>query len=59
MASAGNVPVTYMPVVDGLLHDRYGTNAMYYGEAGLCVAAAVIFAILVLASGRLLRRAAA
>jgi MFS family permease len=59
MASAGNVPVTYMPVVDGVLHDQYGTNAMFYGEAGLCVAAAVLFGLLVIASSRLLRTAPA
>jgi MFS family permease len=57
MASAGNVPVTYMPVVDGVLHDKYGTNAMFYGEAGLCVAAAVLFGLMVVASGRLLKPA--
>jgi MFS family permease len=48
MASVANVPVTYMPVVDGLLHDRLGTNAMFYGEAGLCAAAAVLFGLLVM-----------
>jgi MFS family permease len=57
MASAGNVPVTYMPVVDGVLHDKYGTNAMFYGEAGLCVAAAVLFGLMVVASRRLLKPA--
>ncbi len=58
MASVANVPVTVMPLVDGVLHDRHGTNAMFYGEAGLSVAAAAIFAVVVLASGRLLRKAA-
>jgi MFS family permease len=57
MASVANVPVTLMPIVDGTLHDRHGTNAMFYGEAGLSVAAAVIFGFIVLASGRLLRKA--
>jgi MFS family permease len=57
MASVANVPVTFMPVVDGVLHDRYGTNAMYYGEAGLCVAAALLFSLIVIASRRLSRRA--
>ena len=55
MASVANVPVTFMPIVDGTLHDRHGTNAMFYGEAVLSVAAAVIFGTIVLASGRLLR----
>ncbi|HEY4031915.1 MAG TPA: MFS transporter [Caulobacteraceae bacterium] len=58
MASVANVPVTFMPVVDGVLHDRHGTNAMFYGEAGLAVAAAVLFGAVALASRRLLRRAA-
>jgi MFS family permease len=56
MASVANVPVTVMPIVDGVLHDKHGTNAMFYGEAALSVAAAVIFGAIVLASGRLLRR---
>jgi MFS family permease len=58
MASVANVPVTYMPVVDGMLHDKYGTNAMFYGEGGLAVAAAVLFGGIVVASGRLLKPAA-
>jgi MFS family permease len=59
LASVANVPVTFMPIVDGTLHDRHGTNAMFYGEAALSVTAAVLFAVIVMASGRLLRRAAA
>jgi len=55
MASVANVPVTFMPVVDGLLHDRHGTNAMFHGEAALSVAAAVLFGLVVLASRRLLK----
>jgi MFS family permease len=58
MASISNVPVAVMPLVDGTLHDSHGANAMFYGEAALSVAAAVIFGAIVLASGRLLRRAA-
>lgn len=58
MASVANVPVAFMPVVDGVLHDRHGTNAMFHGEAALTVAAALLFAVTVLASGRLLRKAA-
>jgi hypothetical protein len=45
-------------VVDGVMHDRFGTNAMFYGEAGLSVAAAVLFAVIVVASGKLLKKAA-
>jgi MFS transporter, PAT family, beta-lactamase induction signal transducer AmpG len=48
MASAGNVPITIMPLVDGTLHDRYGTAAMFYGEAALSVAAALLFGLVVL-----------
>jgi MFS family permease len=59
MASVANVPVTFMPIVDGVLHDRYGTNAMYYGEAGLAVAAAVLFPVVVIASRRVWKPAAA
>jgi MFS family permease len=51
MASVANVPVTYMPVVDGLLHDRLGTNAMFHGEAALSVAAALLFGLVVLIWG--------
>jgi PAT family beta-lactamase induction signal transducer AmpG len=58
MASVSNVPITVMPLVDGTLHDRYGANAMFYGEAGLSVAAAVLFAAVAAASGRLLGRGA-
>jgi MFS transporter, PAT family, beta-lactamase induction signal transducer AmpG len=58
MASVANVPVTFMPVVDGVLHDRHGTNAMFYGEAALSVAAAVLFGVVVVASGRLIRKPA-
>ncbi len=48
MASVANVPVFFMPIVDGLLHDRHGTNAMFYGEAALSVAAALLFGLVVL-----------
>jgi MFS family permease len=58
MASVANVPVTFMPIVDGVLHDKHGTNAMFYGEAALSVAAAVVFGAIVLASGRLLKERA-
>ena len=51
MASFANVPVTIMPWFDGMMHDRHGTNAMFYGEAALSVAAAVLFGLIVLASG--------
>jgi PAT family beta-lactamase induction signal transducer AmpG len=49
MASVSNVPVAFMPIVDSQLHDRHGTNAMFYGEAVLSVAAALLFAAVVVA----------
>jgi hypothetical protein len=49
MASVSNVPIAVMPLVDGTLHDQHGSNAMFYGEAALSVAAAVLFGLLVLA----------
>jgi MFS family permease len=49
MASVSNVPIMVMPLVDGALHDRHGTNAMFYGEAALTVAAALLFGLVVLA----------
>ena len=58
MASVANVPVTVMPWFDGMMHDRHGTNAMFYGEAGLSVAAAALFALIAVASGQRLRKAA-
>jgi len=48
MASVANVPITIMPLIDGLLHDRHGTNAMFYGEAALSVAAALLFGLVIL-----------
>lgn len=48
MASISNVPVAAMPLVDGMLHDQSGTNAMFYGEAALSVAAAALFGLVVL-----------
>jgi len=41
----GNVPVAYMPVALGWLHDGWSSTAMLVGEAGLGIAAA-IFAVL-------------
>jgi MFS family permease len=52
MASVSNVPVTAVPWLDGILHDRYGTPAMFYGEAVENVAAAILFALLVIATRR-------
>ena len=48
MASVSNVPITVMPLVDGALHDSHGTNAMFYGEAALSVAAALLFGLVIL-----------
>jgi hypothetical protein len=41
-----------MPIVDGFLHDRAGTNAMFFGESALSIASAMMFALLVLAIRR-------
>jgi len=48
MASVSNVPVAAMPLIDGMLHDQHGANAMFYGEAALSVGAALFFGLLVL-----------
>ena len=48
MASVSNVPIAIMPLVDGALHDRHGSNGMFYGEAALSVAAALLFGLVVM-----------
>jgi len=50
MASVSNVPITVMPLVDGVFHDKGGSNLMFYGESALSIAAAVLFALLVRAT---------
>jgi PAT family beta-lactamase induction signal transducer AmpG len=52
IASVSNVPVLYMPLVDGWLHDRHGTNAMFFGETAISIAAALFFGAVVVATRR-------
>ena len=46
LAAASNVPIAAMTDVDGVFHDRYGTNTMLFGEAGLALVAIMGFALL-------------
>jgi PAT family beta-lactamase induction signal transducer AmpG len=52
MASVSNVPVLYMPLVDGWLHDTHGTNAMFFGETAISIAAALFFGAVVVGTRR-------
>jgi len=52
MASAANVPVSYMVLVDTHLHDSFGTNWMFFGESALSIAAGLLFALLVVSTRR-------
>lgn len=44
LASVSNLPVAFMTATDGVLHDRYGSSGMLYGEAGVAVLAVIGFA---------------
>jgi MFS transporter, PAT family, beta-lactamase induction signal transducer AmpG len=46
LAAASNVPVAAMTDIDGVFHDRYGTNAMLYSEAAVALLAITGFALL-------------
>ena len=46
LASLSNVPIYYMTIIDGAAHDRWNTTGMFFTEAGLAAAAAVIFVVL-------------
>ena len=52
LASVSNIPIAWMTATDGVFHDRYGSNGMLYGEAGLAIVAIIGMALLV----RLTRR---
>jgi len=52
MASVSNVPVFYMVLVDGWLYDAHGTNAMFYGETAISIAAALLFGAVVVGTRR-------
>jgi len=60
MAALSNVPIALMTSFDGWVHDRFGTNAMLYGELALPAATIVAFVFFVIAtkSRRGMRRAA-
>ena len=46
LSAASNVPIAAMTDIDGVFHDRYGTNAMLFGEAALALLAITGFAVL-------------
>lgn len=50
MASLSNIPIAVMSMVDGHMHDSYGTNAMLVGELAFPVLAIVLFALFVAAT---------
>jgi MFS family permease len=52
MSSVSNVPITLMPIVDGVLNDKGGANAMFFGESALSIGSALAFSVLVLATRR-------
>jgi PAT family beta-lactamase induction signal transducer AmpG len=43
LACVSNVPIYYMTIVDGRAHDKWNSSGMFFTEAGLAVAAAVVF----------------
>ncbi len=50
MAALSNVPIAAMAMIDGEVHDRWGTDAMLFGELAIPTVAAVLFAIIVVAT---------
>jgi MFS family permease len=50
MSAVANVPLAVMTSFDGWVHDRYGTDAMLYGELLLPAATIVGFAVFVVAT---------
>ena len=59
MASLSNVPIAVMTSFDGWMHDRYGTDAMLWGELVMPAVAIACFAAFVVATGPGARRRAA
>jgi predicted MFS family arabinose efflux permease len=47
MAALANAPIALMGTFDGWVHDKYGTNAMLWGELALPALAIAAFALLV------------
>jgi PAT family beta-lactamase induction signal transducer AmpG len=50
MSAVSNVPIALMTSFDGWSHDRFGTDAMLYGELALPAATIVAFAVFVIAT---------
>jgi predicted MFS family arabinose efflux permease len=50
MAALSNVPIAIMTSFDGWVHDRYGTDAMLYGELALPAITIAAFAFFVVAT---------
>ena len=50
MSAVANVPLALMTSFDGWSHDRFGTNAMLYGELALPAATIAAFALFVIAT---------
>jgi MFS family permease len=46
LSAASNVPIAAMTDVDGVFHDRYGTNGMLFGEAAVALLAIAGFMLL-------------
>jgi MFS family permease len=45
LASLSNIPIQYMTLLEGRIRDVHGVVAMLFAEAGICVAAVVIFLV--------------
>ena len=45
LASCSNVPITYLTLVEGWAHGRWGSGGMLYAEGALAVAAVVVFGL--------------
>jgi len=50
LAALSNIPIAAMSMVDGHMHDAYGTDAMLAGELAFPAIAIVLFALFVLAT---------
>lgn len=50
LACISNVPIWYMTLADGWLQEKWGTNAMLYGEAAAAIAAIVFFGLVAYAT---------
>jgi hypothetical protein len=50
MAALSNVPIALMTSFDGWVHDRFGTDAMLYGELALPAATIAAFVFFVFAT---------